>query len=410
MRYKARASWVLALVGMTVAVACGNGSSGSGTASAPVTLSMWAMGDEGDKLPTSTVMQAFLKANPNIKVNVTAIPWSVAHDKLVTAVAGRQTPDLSLMGTTWMGEFAKIGVLDQIPSSVNKGDFYPGAWTAVVANGKAIGVPWYVDTRTVFYRTDLAQKAGITSAPQTWSDLLKLAQAYKTSGAQYGIYLQSNDDQEWLPFLYSAGGDVMQNGKFTLDSQASVKSLTEWVKYFQQGLTPKSEAQGFDVTQTFTSGATPMFISGPWQISTMQKNDPQIAGKWAVARVPKDLSSTSWAGGGDLAVFKSSQHRDAAWKLVQFMTQSQQQINWFKTINDLPAVKASWSDPALSGDQNLKVYGDQLTSTKAPPAIAEWTEIDTQINDWLEKASVGQVTPAAAAAGMQQAATSIHKS
>jgi multiple sugar transport system substrate-binding protein len=142
----------------------------------------------------------------------------------------------------------------------------------------------------------------------------------------------------------------------------------------------------------------------------MQKQDPQITGKWAVARVPKDRSSTSWAGGGDLAVFKSSQHRDAAWKLVQFMAQSQQQLSWFKTINDLPAVKASWQDPTLSGDQNLKVYGDQLTSTKAPPAIAEWTEIETQINDWLEKASVGQVTPAAAAAGMQQAATSIHKS
>jgi multiple sugar transport system substrate-binding protein len=409
MRSTARATSLLALLALAVSAACGTSSS-SGTSSGPVTLSMWAMGDEGDKLPTSSVLQAFEKANPNVKVDVTAIPWNVAHDKLVTAIAGRQTPDLSLMGTTWMGEFGKIGVLDQIPSSVDKASFFPGAWQAVVVNGRAVGVPWYVDTRTLFYRTDLAQKAGISSAPQSWDDLLKLAQAYKSSGSQYGIYLQSNDDQEWLPFLYSAGGDVMQNGRFTLDSQASVRSLTQWVKYFQQGLTPSSEPQGFDVTQTFTTGATPMFISGPWQISTMQKQDPQITGKWAVARVPKDRSSTSWAGGGDLAVFKSSQHRDAAWKLVQFLARSEQQLSWFKTINDLPAVKASWQDPTLSGDQNLKVYGDQLTSTKAPPAIAEWTEIETQINDWLEKASVGQVTPAAAAAGMQQAATSIHKS
>ncbi|MDQ6637888.1 MAG: sugar ABC transporter substrate-binding protein [Candidatus Dormibacteraeota bacterium] len=407
MRSSARAINCLAVLAL-VLTACGT-SSTSNTSSGPVTLTMWAMGDEGDKLPTSDAMQAFKKANPNITVNVTAIPWGVAHDKLVTAVAGRQTPDLSLMGTTWMGEFGKIGVLDQVPSSVSKSDFYSGAWDAVVVNGKAVGVPWYVDTRTLFYRTDLAQKAGINSAPQTWNDLMKLAQAYKASGSQYGIYLQSNDDQEWLPFLYSAGGDVMQNGKFTLDSQASVKSLTEWVKYFQQGLTPKSEAQGFDVTQTFTSGATPMFISGPWQISTLMKSDPQITGKWAVARVPKDQSSTSWAGGGDLAVFKNSQHRDAAWKLVQFLAQREQQISWFKTINDLPAVKAAWQDPALSGDQNLKVYGDQLTTTKAPPAIAEWTEIDKSINDWLEKASAGQVTPAQAAAGMQQAATSLHK-
>jgi multiple sugar transport system substrate-binding protein len=370
---------------------------------------MWVMGDEGDKLPTSSLLQAFEKANPNIKVQVTAIPWSVAHDKLVTAIAGRQTPDLSLMGTTWMGEFGKVGVLDQVPGSISQADFFPGAWSAVVVNGKAVGVPWYVDTRALFYRTDLAQKAGISQPPQTWNDLMSLAQAYKSAGSQYGIYLQANDDQEWLPFLYSAGGDVMRNGKFTLDSPAAVRSLTEWVRYFQQGLTPMSESQGFDVTQTFTTGATPMFISGPWQISTLQKNDPQIQGKWAVARVPREQSSTSWVGGGDLAVFKSSPHRDAAWKLVQFMAQKEQQVSWFKTINDLPAVKTSWQDPALTADQNLKVFGDQLAAVKATPAISEWTEIEAQINDWLEKASLGQATPAQAASAMQQAATSLHK-
>jgi multiple sugar transport system substrate-binding protein len=170
-----------------------------------------------------------------------------------------------------------------------------------------------------------------------------------------------------------------------------------------------SESQGFDVTQTFTTGATPMFISGPWQISTLQKNDPQIQGKWAVARVPREQSSTSWVGGGDLAVFKSSPHRDAAWKLVQFMAQKEQQVSWFKTINDLPAVKTSWQDPSLTADQNLKVFGDQLAAVKATPAISEWTEIEAQINDWLEKASLGQATPAQAASAMQQAATSLHK-
>jgi multiple sugar transport system substrate-binding protein len=408
MRYIPRATHLLVLLALAV-MACGGPSSSNGS-SGPVTLTMWAMGDEGDKLASSDVMQAFKRANPNITVTITAIPWTVAHDKIVTAVAGRQTPDLSMMGTTWMGEFGKIGVLDQAPAAVSKGDFYPGAWDAVVVGGKTVGVPWYVDTRVLFYRTDLAQRAGITQAPQTWSDLMKLAQAYRSSGSQYGISLQSNDDQEWLPFLYSAGGDIMQNGRFTLDSQASVKSLTEYVRYFQQGLTAKSEPQGFDVTQTFATGATPMFISGPWQISTLTKNDPQIQGRWAVARVPSDTSSTSFAGGGDLAVFRSSQHRDAAWKLVQFMAQKEQEVSWFKTINDLPAVRASWQDSSLSGDPNLKVLGDQLNSTKAPPAIAEWTEIDAQINDWLEKASLGQVTPQAAAAGMQQAATSIHRS
>jgi multiple sugar transport system substrate-binding protein len=91
------------------------------------------------------------------------------------------------------------------------------------------------------------------------------------------------------------------------------------------------------------------------------------------------------------------------------MAQKEQQVSWFKTINDLPAVKTSWQDPALTADQNLKVFGDQLAAVKATPAISEWTEIEAQINDWLEKASLGQATPAQAASAMQQAATSLHK-
>jgi multiple sugar transport system substrate-binding protein len=55
------------------------GATGAKPAAGPVTLTIWAMGDEGDKLGNSDVLQGFQKDNPDIKVNVTAIPWSVAR-------------------------------------------------------------------------------------------------------------------------------------------------------------------------------------------------------------------------------------------------------------------------------------------------------------------------------------------
>jgi multiple sugar transport system substrate-binding protein len=396
-----------AAVAFVVVSACGGGTgSTGGGATAPVTLSLWGMGDEGDKLPGSDVLRAFENANPGIKVNVTAIPWSVAHDKLVTAVAGRQTPDVSMMGTTWMGEFAKLNVLDQVPGSIDRSSFFPGAWDAVTAGGRPVGVPWYVDTRVLYFRTDLAQKVSPGQPPRTWDDLLQMAKAYKAGGSKYGISLASNDWQEWLPFLYSAGGDVMRNGKFTLDSPAAVRSLMEYATFFKQGLAPPSQPQGFDVIQTFASGDTPMFFSGPWQVSSIQKQ-PALQGKWSEVRVPMDASSTSFVGGGDLVVFKTGQHRDAAWKLVQFLAGRQQQVSWFKTISDLPAVRSAWQDQSLAGDENLKVFGQQLASAKAPPAISQWEELAQQLDDWLEKACAGTVSPADAAAGMQKAAMSL---
>ena len=384
-------------------------SSGSNATTGNVTLSVWAMGDEGDKLGNSDVIQQFQQANPNIKVNVTAIPWNVAHDKLITAVAGKQTPDVTQLGTTWAGEFSKLNAMDDVPGAINQNDFYKAAIDAGSYNGKLVGVPWYVDTRVLYYRTDLAQQAGITGAPQTWDDLNKLAQAYHGAGAKYGIALSSNNWEEYVPFLYSAGGDIMQNGQFTLDSDAAVKALTEYVTFFQQNLTPQTEPQGFDVTQTFVSGDTPMFFSGPWHRSLIQKAAPNLEGKWATAMVPKDQSSTSFVGGAEFAVFKNSPNRDAAWKFVQYMTQPATQVAWYKDINDLPAVKSAWDDQTISSDQSLKVFGDQLNSSKAPPSIPQWEEIANQLNDWLQKACLGQVSPQDAAKGMQQAATSIYK-
>jgi multiple sugar transport system substrate-binding protein len=296
-----------------------------------------------------------------------------------------------------------------VPSSIDTNAFYKAAIDAGSYNGKLVGVPWYVDTRVLYYRKDLAQQAGIGQAPQTWEDLNNLAQAYHDHGAQYGIVLSSNNWEEYVPFLYSAGGDIMQNNQFTLDSPAAIKALNEYVSFFRKNLTPRTESEGFDVTQTFVSGETPMFFSGPWHRSLIQKAAPQLEGKWATARVPKDQSSTSFVGGAEWAVFRNSPNRDAAWKFVQDMVRPTTQVAWYKDIGDLPAVKSAWQDPTIANEESLKVFGEQLNDTKAPPSIPQWEEVANQIDQWLQKACLGQVTPEDAAKGMQQAAEGIYK-
>ena len=95
--------------------------------------------------------------NPDAKVNVTAVPWDAAHQKIASAIAAKQTPDVSMVGTTWQGEFAKTGALDPTPADlISKDAFFPGAWDTTVVDGTAYGVPWYVETRVIYYRKDLA--------------------------------------------------------------------------------------------------------------------------------------------------------------------------------------------------------------------------------------------------------------
>jgi multiple sugar transport system substrate-binding protein len=389
---------------LSLVAACGGGSGGNPNSA---NLTVWGMGTEGESL--KVLANDFMKQNPNIHVSVQAIPWSDAHSKLLTAVAGNQTPDITQMGTTWMAEFAKTGALDTPPSSINSSAFFQSAWNTAVSNGTAYGVPWYVDTRVLFYRTDIAQKAGITHPPQTWDELLADAQAMQQKGgARYGISLASNDWQELLPFIWQDGGSVVQNGNFTLNSPQVVQALAYYQSFFKQGLTPPTEPQNFDVAQAFIQGTHPMFISGPWEIGLIQQEgSSSMNGKWAVAPLPQKMTNTSFVGGSDLVVFKNSPNRDAAWKFVAYLSQPDVQVKWYNTVADLPAVQSAWNMGTLSSDKNLAVFHTQLSATQGPPTIPKWEEVANLIDNDMQEVMLNKATPQQAAQDMQQKATAM---
>jgi multiple sugar transport system substrate-binding protein len=380
----------------------------SASAAAGGTLTVWAMGNEGVHMKDLAKM--FMDANPGTTVNVTPVDWGQAVAKLQTAIAGHQTPDVSQMGTDMMAQFAQTGALETVPANFQSSSFFQSSWNTNVVNGTVYGVPWYVETRLLYYRKDVAQKAGITSPPATFDDLTAMAKALQSKGgAKWGISLGTNNWQEYFPILWSAGGDVMDaNGNFTLNSPQAVDALTYYDSFFQQGLSPKNVPNGFDITPAFVSGTHPMFFSGPWHIGLLRDaGGASFASKWALAPIPKKVSSTSFVGGGNLVVYKDSKNKDLAWKFVQFLTDPKTQLAWYKDVTDLPAVQAAWDDPTLKGDPNIAMFGQQLQSTKAQPAIPTWSELATALNADLEKMTTGSIDPKAAADLMQADAQKI---
>jgi len=389
---------------------CGGGDEGAnedtGTASGDITV--WAMGAEGEKL--DVLAKDFMAQNPEIKVKVTPIAWDVAHDKLLTSVAGNQTPDVSQMGTTWMGEFAKTGALDEVPESIDQDSFFESARSTGVVDETAYGVPWYVETRVLYYRTDIAEKAGITEAPTTWDELKTMAKAMKEKGgAKYGISLSPNNWQELLPFIWQNGGEVVSDGgEFTFDSPEVVGALEYYQSFFKEGLTAGSVPEGFDITPAFVQGTHPMFFSGPWHMSLIEETaGADIEGKWAIAKMPEQDSATSFVGGSDLVVFKNA-NKAAAWKFVEYLTSPAVQQKWYSTVSALPSVESAWDSGELSTDDNLSLFGEQLKDAKTPPVIPRWEQVAADaVNTEMEKAMIGDATPEQAAKSMQEKAASI---
>lgn len=357
----------------------GGTNTGEGSKEEKITLNVWGMGEEAKALPT--IAEDFTKENPNISIKVQALPWGQGHDKLLTAVASKKGPDVVQLGSSWTLEFGSAGALadmapyiEQYPE-LNMDNFFPGAVESAQIDGTFVGIPWYVDTRVLYYRTDLLKEVGYEQAPATWEELSDAAQKLAARGeGQYGISIDPKEQS--LGFMYAR-----QNGAewFTEDGQPNftdekfVEAVEYIASFYKNGSAPKD--LGLDIIPAFNEGITPMFISGPWMIKLISDQAPELEGKWGMAVLPNKENNISLLGGSHLSIFEYSEHKDAAAKFVAYMSKPETQLKWHELSKTLPSTTAAWEADVLKNDPHLSVYGKQLEAAMPMPVIPAWEQL-----------------------------------
>src|ERR1041385_236741 len=168
----------------------------------------WAFGAEGEH--AARLMPGFERRNPGISVRVQMIPWNAAHEKLLTAFAGRSLPDLCQLGNTWVPEFKTLNAIENLgpwvlkSASVRDSNYFPGIWDTNIVDSTLYGIPWYVDTRVLFYRTDLCARAGYAHPPRSWEEWSDLCRKLKKhSPENYGVFFSTKKKKE------GGGGSVV---------------------------------------------------------------------------------------------------------------------------------------------------------------------------------------------------------
>ncbi|MFL6130769.1 MAG: sugar ABC transporter substrate-binding protein [Mycobacteriales bacterium] len=424
MRRKSALAVVLAATTVLALSACGRDSNTSGNgggnaaandvSSGPATgtITVWAMGAEGEKLPQ--LAKEFESANSGAKVQVTAIPWDSAHDKFTTAIAAGKTPDVAMVGTTWMGEFGGQNALDPVPPSIDKAAFFPGAQKTTEVGGTSYGIPWYVETRLFYYRKDLAAQAGYAQPAKDWDGLKAMAKAMQDkANAKWGIGFQAGGTGSWqsiMPFAWSNGASLTKddNKSYNFDTPELLEAVKYYQSFFTDGIADKAAPPTPTTEADFVSGKVPMFISGPWEMSAVEKvGGAGFKGKYDVMQIPAKKTSASFVGGSDFVVFKNTKNRDTAWKFVKFLADPAVQVKWYQMSTDLPSVASAWDDPALKSDTKLATFGTQLKTAQAPPAFPSWEQVISQFDTEMEKVTKAGADPAAALKAVQQQAESI---
>src|SRR5438067_6157700 len=170
-------------------------------------LSFWALGAEGEKV--AAMIPEFERRNPSIHVVVQQSPWTAAHEKLLTAVVGEATPDVAQMGNTWIPEFAAVRALEEL-RGFDPRDHFAGIWATNVVDGKLYGVPWYVDTRVLFYRSDVLAAVGYPRGPRTWDEWRDAMQRIERERrARYAILLPTNEFEPMLMLALSSHSTLL---------------------------------------------------------------------------------------------------------------------------------------------------------------------------------------------------------
>ncbi|MFZ3577190.1 sugar ABC transporter substrate-binding protein [Virgibacillus sp. DJP39] len=384
---------LLFLLSIFVAFAVLSACSEEGSKGESNTIEVWAMGEEGKKL--EELAKKFEKENEGLTVDVQAIPWGSAHDKLLTAVASGNGPDVLQLGTTWVAEFAEAGALKDLSKYMDDypefapDNYFEGSQSVMKRGDEIVGIPWYVDTRVLYYRTDILKEAGYDKAPQTWEELKDAAAKLAARGeGQFGLDIDQKDQITPFIFAWQNGYEAdLKNNDLNFDSPKFIEAMKYYHSYFEKGYSQTQ--QGGDIVQAFSKGSKPMFFSGPWMINIINEQAPEIKGKWATAVMPKKETRTSSMGGSVLSVFDTSKNVDNALKFISYMNEVDTQLEWLKISNTLPARTEAWEDPLLKEDPNYKVFGEQLKHTKAGIQIEEFERIAQELLSSLERVNAG---------------------
>src|SRR6266536_606217 len=283
---------VLLVLAAAVAITAAAAGAGVATTQKTTTITFWnAYSSDGPEVSrlNKVVIPYFEKLNPGIVVKDVPIPYDDLHQKLVTAVAGGQLPDLKA-----------------IASKV-----YPGPLATNYWKGRYYGLPLDTNTRTFNYSPAALQAAGLSSPPKTFAELKQDAAIAKSKGLY--LYAESGTSG-WnlLPWIWSAGGSLT-NRTYTkasgyLNSPKSVAGIQMLVDMYKAGEMPNIILGGNGGLGTYdgiNQGKYVSTLDGPWMFAIFGAafKNTQIAG----TTVPAGPGgSVSVVGGEDIELTKSS--------------------------------------------------------------------------------------------------------
>lgn len=393
------------LLALFVISACG------GHARTPVSLMVF--GDPAERQAYADLVAAFHQAYPEIGVTLRHVPAQDAYrTRLATDFAAGAPPDVFLLNYRRYAAFAAAGQLQSLEpylaasDVVDLADFYESAIGAFRWQGELLCLPQNVSSLVVYYNEELFRAAGVPfpAGDWSWDDFVAAARAltrdHDGDGAadQYGLGVEPSL-YRLAPFIWMNGGplvdDEEQPTRLALTRPPSLEALQWFVALRQEhGAAPgRAEEMAQDSESRFIAGSTAMYLNSRRGTPTYREI---TAFTWDVAPLPRGRVSASVLHSDGFCLADASEHKEAAWRLIEFTNSAEGQtilaasgrtVPSLRTVAESPAFLAPELPPSRSG-----VFLDSAAEARLVPVVSTWDEIERVASEEIARAFYGEVS------------------
>ncbi len=352
----------------------------------------------------ANALEKFIDEYNDMQQKIFITPTFVAREELMNqytigAVSG-ELPDIGMVDSPDMASYIALGVFEDITEEVSDWEdldvFYEGPLRSCMdADGRLYGLPNNSNCLALACNMDILKSAGYNEPPDTWDELMEIAEAVTSlEDSVYGLAMSAISNEEgtfqFIPWLYSAGGSVS-----SLSSEESIDALsflTDLVKNGYMSEEVINWGQG-DAYNAFVAGKAAMLESGTWQLATLDE-DLDGAFNYKYWFIPKKQKRATVIGGENFGVCVGTKAKDDCIEFLKFMQSAENNADWCEIAGKLPVrsdaleFKDFWTE-----DERYAVFNESMNYAVARGPHEEWPTISEAIYSAVQAALIGEKTP-----------------
>ncbi|WP_455904385.1 ABC transporter substrate-binding protein [Microbacterium sp.] len=281
------------------------------------------------------LIDEFEDANPGITVELVSGPYASTKEQLFAGAASGTMPDVVGLDGAWVNDFASQGVIADLTALMEENDYDDSELASQIqVDGSTYMIPVVNFVYPMFTNDTLLADAGVTAPPTTRSEFADAASKVSALGGDVSGWVLplsleapngvQNDVMSWV---WASGGSMLKDGQPDLTND----DVTSAVDFIGGMWDDGSIASGSftmkeqDKVEEFTNGRVGMMIDSLAHINLIRETNPDL--QFSISALPAEdgydgergIPYASWG----IGVAENSEHKDAAFKLVEFLMSEQ---------------------------------------------------------------------------------------